>query len=501
MNPNNNRLQPGTILANRYVIRSILGEGGMGVVYGAEDLKLNGKLWAIKQSFNNVGGIEVSSEEAMVLMQLKHPMLPDMIDYLPATDYGTDFLVMEYVEGETLQAHFERLNKKLPHPAINQWILQLCDVFQYLHEQPVHPYVYRDLKPSNVMIDQRKGIRLIDFGIARTYKAGQQQDTVPIGTVGFAAPEQFNGNQSDHRSDLYALGALMYYLYSGGHYAMPGWVSQTELLEIEAVEPQLLQVISKLLRVNPAERYQSASELRSDLHQVTQHSMQSISPQSVRNPERSVFNKPMNKKIVAFTSVYRGAGASFVQHAVAKGLSAHGVPHAVLDFRHSSDILEYQHKMLAAKEPLVLLDLSLETLGNIDLEQVDMWFLIATPMPAVWTLNEEQWVPERIDYLTKQGGKVYWIGNRDVVFPSRKRWLQSFPEQPVCFIPDIPYLHCVDSFWKQKSILDLEEYATSVLEAIVPVLEILLPQSSRLETATIKHRLIRSFHRVLIQMK
>jgi serine/threonine-protein kinase len=204
--------------------------------------------------------------EAEMLVRLNHPNLPDIVDYFPGDRHGYSYLVMDYIDGETLLQRFERQGRRMPVSQAVDYAMQLCDVFHYLHSQKPEPIIYRDVKPANLMINAQERIRLIDFGIARSFKVGQAADTVRIGTIGFAAPEQFEGRQTDARTDLFGLGALLYFLLSGGHYY---YAIRRPLREHSAsLSEGLSALVEKLLQTEPDERFQSAEEVRGELQRV-----------------------------------------------------------------------------------------------------------------------------------------------------------------------------------------------------------------------------------------
>ncbi len=118
---------------------------------------------------------------------------------------------MEFIRGESLEKRLETANAPLLEGQVLDWAVQVCEVLAYLHAQP-RPIIFRDLKPSNIMVTEDGSIKLIDFGIARTYKAGQRKDTVTMGSENYAAPEQWGEAQTDPRADIYGLGATMYHL-------------------------------------------------------------------------------------------------------------------------------------------------------------------------------------------------------------------------------------------------------------------------------------------------
>jgi Serine/threonine protein kinase len=144
----------------------------------------------------------------------------------------------------------------------------LAEILRYLHSVAPHPIIYRDMKPSNVIIDREGRVRLVDFGIARHYKAGQDSDTKHIGTHGYAAPEQYGSNQTDARSDIYSLGVTIYHAITGKSPLEPPY----ELLPIRQVNPNLSEgletIISRCVRVDPNQRYQSANELLNDIKNI-----------------------------------------------------------------------------------------------------------------------------------------------------------------------------------------------------------------------------------------
>jgi eukaryotic-like serine/threonine-protein kinase len=173
------QLQIGTTLANRYQIISRIGEGGMGAVFLANDLKLIGKQWAIKESLFHSHQNQGFADEAAILVKLDHPFLPKIIDFFPPDGKGYSYLITDYVKGQTLQRLFEA-SKSISLDLVIRYAKQLCQVFDYLHHYKPRAIIYRDLKPSNVMIDEQNNVRLIDFGIARNYTTERNSDTVQL---------------------------------------------------------------------------------------------------------------------------------------------------------------------------------------------------------------------------------------------------------------------------------------------------------------------------------
>lgn len=213
------QLNAGVLLQNRYKVIKVLGRGGMGAVYLAEDLRLNNRYSAIKEmSAKAVGpdklqeAVAAFKKEAAILSHLKHPALPAISDFFAE---GEDkwYLVMEYIDGENLSSVL-RKRGRIPQGEVMQWAIELASILDYLHSQNP-PIIFRDLKPSNIMLTSDGRIKLIDFGIARHFKSDAAMDTTAYGSTGFAPPEQYGQKQTDIRSDIYSLGATLHYLLTG----------------------------------------------------------------------------------------------------------------------------------------------------------------------------------------------------------------------------------------------------------------------------------------------
>lgn len=243
-----------TLLNNRYQLDRLIGQGGMGAVYRAIDTTFNNRTVAIKEMSRaglppaRVQEAEESFQrESSLLTGLLHPNLPRIYDNF--TEDERSYLVMDFIEGQTLDDYLAQLGGgSLPLEQALKWGEELCDVLSYLHEhQP--PIIFRDLKPSNVMIDKRGHIFLIDFGIARIFKPGKQHDTVALGSPGYAAPEQYGKAQSTPRSDIYSLGAVLHFLLTGVDpseqpffFRPASQLNATVPLELETLLKQMLEM-------------------------------------------------------------------------------------------------------------------------------------------------------------------------------------------------------------------------------------------------------------------
>ena len=208
-------------LQNRYRILRQLGGGGMGTVYLAEDTRLAGRHCAIKElSPANLPptergwAIQAFQQEAAMLANLHHPGLTAVTDFF--SEGSNWYLVMDFVDGETLEARLARApGGRLSLNEALEITRQLCEVLNYLHRRSP-PVVFRDLKPGNIMFDSQGQVKLIDFGIARHFKPGKSGDTMNLGTPGYAAPEQYGGiGQSGPQADVYSLGAVLLQMTSG----------------------------------------------------------------------------------------------------------------------------------------------------------------------------------------------------------------------------------------------------------------------------------------------
>lgn len=183
--------------------------------------------------------------EALLLARMSHPAIPTLYDYFLEDDYW--YLVMEYLPGPTLTNYIGQYAPLPPLEALN-YAMQLCDVLDYLHQQAL-PIVFRDLKPSNVILSPEGRLMLVDFGIARYFKEGQINDTTDFGSPGYASPEQFEGSgQTDGRSDLYSLGVILHEMISGQRPGRAG-TRAGKLESPRQINPALSPALSGLVTV------------------------------------------------------------------------------------------------------------------------------------------------------------------------------------------------------------------------------------------------------------
>ncbi|MBK8793964.1 MAG: serine/threonine protein kinase [Holophaga sp.] len=182
-------------ISNRYLIQGVVGVGGMGAVYRARDLHFPNvvKRVAVKEMINQTRDPAIREtmlrnfeREANLLATLEHPAIPRIYDYFSHNDRS--YLILEFVEGKDLEALLVESQGFFPVEKVISWAIELCDVLSFLHGHLPDPIIFRDLKPSNVMIDQRGHVVLVDFGIAKSFQSGQKGTM--IGTEGYSPPEQ-----------------------------------------------------------------------------------------------------------------------------------------------------------------------------------------------------------------------------------------------------------------------------------------------------------------------
>ena len=274
-------LEVGESLSGRYRIERILGKGGMGAVYLGVMDSLGGKKFAIKEMEFAGGGhrtreqaVEQFRREASFLANLDHPNLVRVTDFFAEGD--KHYLVMAYIEGQTLQQRIEEMQRPLDWTELKPRIDDLLEVLDYLHKQDP-PIIFRDLKPANIMMESSGQLKLIDFGIARTAQPGQETSTFlrGTGTSGFSPIEQYGmGESTDQRSDIYSFGATVYYLLtgkvppdavqrvsSGKPLEPPSWWNPNVPVYLDGI-------ILKCLGVRQNERYKNVEAIRRELNLV-----------------------------------------------------------------------------------------------------------------------------------------------------------------------------------------------------------------------------------------
>lgn len=267
--PASERLAEGTVLQGRYRILGILGSGGMSTVYKAQDLRFPKvqRLCAIKEMLNMATDPRVRAlmmqnfeREASILASLSHPAIPQVYDYF--TEGERAYLVTELIPGKDLETLLNETEGFFPETQVVQWAIQVCDVLTYLHTRSPQPIVFRDMKPSNLMLDEHGRIRLVDFGIAKVFQSGEKGTM--IGTEGYSPPEQYRGI-AEPRGDIYALGATLHHLLTKQDPRLepPFTFHKRPIHQYNpAVSAELQEVINRALEYDIQKRFGSAEEMK-----------------------------------------------------------------------------------------------------------------------------------------------------------------------------------------------------------------------------------------------
>lgn len=261
----------GTVLRERYRLTDVVGQGGMGNVYRAEDLRLPGRLCAVKEVTPD---LHLSQElrdqahqqflqEASILAQLDHPNLPKVSDFF--SDNNRDYLVMDFVPGRDLKQWLDESraqHRQLSENTVLTWAAQIIDALSYLHRQ-TPPVVHRDIKPSNIKLTPDERIKLVDFGLVKLLSPDDARTITVVqgrGTALYTPLEQYGGDSghTDVRTDIYALGATFYHLLTG----TPPPDAKTRFLHPLALKPPIQ--INEGISFHVSEAIQWAMEMHPD---------------------------------------------------------------------------------------------------------------------------------------------------------------------------------------------------------------------------------------------
>lgn len=271
------RLSSQSLLQQRYLIVGPIGRGGMSAVYEGIDTRLAQRRVAIKemsQAHMNeeelVAATARFQHEAHMLGSLSHPNLPHIIDSF--SENQRSYLVMAFIDGKTLyQILREAQGKPLPLAQVIYYAQQLCSVLTYLHQQNP-PIIFRDIKPTNIMITSTGHLFLIDFGIARFFKEGQEHDTVLLGSPGYAPPEQHGSAQTNPRSDIYGLGATLHYCLTGQdpyHTSTPFYFAPINQYN-PTIPIEVNQLIQRMVAQDERDRPASVLEVQQGIVRISQ---------------------------------------------------------------------------------------------------------------------------------------------------------------------------------------------------------------------------------------
>jgi serine/threonine protein kinase len=284
MNSVPDALEAGTILSDRYLVEYVLGQGGMGAVYFARDQQLSNLPVAVKEMRVQSGdehlqrqAIEQFRQEAQFLSVLDHPNLVKVFDFF--IQNGRYYLVMGYIKGRTLRELLRTQTEFFPLKLLLEWTVQLVDVLHYLHSQNP-PILFRDVKPSNIIVDADNRLRLIDFGIARCLHPDEATATFlqGMGSADYCPLEQYQGvGGTDQRSDIYSLGATLYHLLTlkvpprAGELAAENKKVPSPRMLNPSIEPALEDLVVNMMAVYKQDRYGSMTQVRAALQKVNRN--------------------------------------------------------------------------------------------------------------------------------------------------------------------------------------------------------------------------------------
>lgn len=339
-----------TVLQNRYELIGLLGQGGMGTVYMARDLHLHGRPCVVKRLRDDFyreedkqKAVSFFEREAGVLSRLQHQNIVHILDYFEENyDY---FLVMEFVEGYDLHTVLNKRGEPFTEDQVLDWSLQICDVLDYLHQHDP-PVIYRDLKPSNIMLDVKDRVKLVDFGIARPVEDGG--DNTHVVSAGFSPPEQYWG-AADARSDIYALGTTMYFLLTAKepvalHPSSPR-------ADNPVVSDGTDDIVSRATAQDAGERYQSAAEMKQAIQELIDRK---------KPPERS----RRNELAIGATVVAVVVAGYFVYHQLDSIFDLKGA-HSKTDSKEAQEKDELKRKLNAYSRAAEAHDQALKEWRNL----------------------------------------------------------------------------------------------------------------------------------------
>jgi tRNA A-37 threonylcarbamoyl transferase component Bud32 len=262
------RLPPRTMLRKRYMLLKTVGQGGMAAVYQAVDTRSNRAVAVKEMSQDGLSSddlreaLDSFTAEARLLQGLSQDNLPRVYDSF--SDNARHYLVMDFVEGETLEQRLARARGPLPEADVLRWADQLGAALTYLHTRKP-PIIFRDLKPANVMLTPQGKIKLIDFGIARHFTPNRKRDTQALGTPGYAPPEQYGSAQTDPRADVYALGATLYQLLTNYDVSKTPFALPPMRTRAPSISPHVRLAIERAIRLDRNQRYASIADFQRDL--------------------------------------------------------------------------------------------------------------------------------------------------------------------------------------------------------------------------------------------
>jgi len=523
--------QIGELFGGRYLVKRMIGQGGMGVVFAVEDMKLAGRKLALKVA-KTAAGTGVYSSEAETLMRLTHPNLPKITDYYPpAGPHSPEALVMEYIDGYSLAEWLLSSQGAMPIRDVVRVGLQLCSALRYLHEQP-RPIIHRDLKPSNVMIDAMGIVKLIDFGISRQYKEGQYADTVQLGTAGYAAPERLHGGQSDVRTDVYGLGAVLCSLATGAAARLQsgkGSACPSIGSLPESFPKPFAAFLERMVDPNPRYRFQSMREVEQGLLLWLEGTGLEASPTLLHDGKIV----GIQRQRIVVLSLSGGAGATFLTITLAALIARRGITvtaaeygglwpewqellpaayqekskayweggldsakrngfmnrrkealpvkwiPAVLDVEagYEERLEKFERELGGCRNEIQIVDLS----GDWDGPEALQFIRCSDHVVVVADPNVYKWQPSRLNKLRLVQGDAaisnqqwHWIANKYTKFSDNSTWLSMLPSPPVAIVPLLPQEKLWSVIWRGGWPTDYAQLDQKLARPLQPFIDIVV---------------------------
>lgn len=313
----------GKIINEKYQVTDKLGAGGSGEVYKAIHTQLK-TFWALKIISSSE---QSTAKELEILKNLSHPAFPRLVDVIHEED--KIILVFDYYEGPTLQKWLDEYGK-IEESRVSGWAAQILDALYYLHENAPEPIIYRDLKPSNLIVLPDNSIKLIDFGTARLFKQNNTDDTVYLGTPGYAAPEQYGFGQTDVRTDIYNFGMTMFHLLTGKHPLHCNDTQFEAFLADTGASELFKAIVMKCIAKNPEERFFSIDEIKKAFRQYDD-------PPGLA-PRLAAIGK--NAVEISVSGIQSGIGTTHSCYLFGMWLQSHGLKTAVLEYGENRDDMD-----------------------------------------------------------------------------------------------------------------------------------------------------------------
>ena len=398
-------LDQGTVLNGRYEIVRKIGGGGMGAVYLATDRNLGGVLRAVKEMVQThieeeqqEKAISDFKRESMLLTTLEHPSIPTIYDYFFDEQESRFYLVMKYISGGDLSGKLRAASEgRLEEKDVVRWGIQISEVLDYLHKHDP-PIVYRDLKPANIMVDEKSGrAMLIDFGIARWVNK-EEKGVTAVGTMGYAPPELFSGNV-EPRSDIYSLGSTMFHLMTGADpqsnpLLIFDFQKNPRPRQINSVlSDQIEQILMRCVEYSASGRFTSAGEicsvLKTHLDKLETGNVSfgvKESPKAVGLSDQPVFCGFCGQKIVAtdMFCAFCGAKQPLAQPGVQvpKQIDARVTAKLIIDGTSELDVpafsLEKDNNLVGRRDPMS------NIFPEVDLSKFDPETKISRRHARIW---------------------------------------------------------------------------------------------------------------------